>query len=357
MFNIDRNISSQVLFLGVSKLTKGGMTAVLVSYDKYIEGMRFIPTWRLGNKLVKSWYAFQALVRTTLLLAFDKRLKIVHIHGAANASFERCKMFIKLAKRFKKKVILHEHAADFVDYYNQSNAKDEITRYINLCDCLIVLSESWKKYFASIGVDEDKINVLNNIVSPPDLQPDYHTEDGKLHLLYMGEISKRKGGFDLLEAIVDNKEYFADKLLLRMGGNEVDGDIKAYIRENGLESFVTYEGWIAGQKKIDCLNWEDVYILPSYNEGLPIAILEAMAYSHPIISTPVGGIPEIIKSGENGILVKPGDTKAIADAIKFYIENRDAIRKQGNNAFNVVQDFFPKKVFGDLKALYLKILK
>lgn len=174
--------------------------------------------------------------------------------------------------------------------------------------------------------------------------------------MYMGEISKRKGGFDLLKAIVDNKEYFTDKLLLRMGGNEVDGDIKAYIRENGLESFVTYEGWIAGQKKIDCLNWEDVYILPSYNEGLPIAILEAMAYSHPVISTPVGGIPEIIKSGENGILVKPGDTKAIADAIKFYIENRDAIRKQGNNAFKVVQDFFPEKVFGDLKALYLKML-
>ena len=113
------------------------------------------------------------------------------------------------------------------------------------------------------------------------------------------------------------QEYFTDKLLLRMGGNEVDGDIKAYIRENGLESFVTYEGWIAGQKKIDCLNWEDVYILPSYNEGLPIAILEAMAYSHPVISTPVGGIPEIIK---------------------------------------VVQDFFPEKVFGDLKALYLKML-
>ena len=51
------------------------------------------------------------------------------------------------------------------------------------------------------------------------------------------------------------------------------------------------------------------------------------------------------------------NTKAIADAIKFYIENRDAIRKQGNNAFNVVQDFFPEKVFGDLKALYLEMFK
>lgn len=122
-----------------------------------------------------------------------------------------------------------------------------------------------------------------------------------------------------------------------------------------MESFITYEGWIAGQKKIDCLNWEDVYILPSYNEGLPIAILEAMAYSHPVISTPVGGIPEVIKTGGNGILVKPGDTVAIAEAIKFYIENHDAISKQGDKAYSVVQDFFPEKVFGDLTKIYKSI--
>ena len=68
---IESKDSLKVLFLGVSKKTKGGMTAVLVSYDKYIENMRFIPTWKLGNKLVKSWYALQALVRTWFLLTFD----------------------------------------------------------------------------------------------------------------------------------------------------------------------------------------------------------------------------------------------------------------------------------------------
>lgn len=353
---INKDFSAQVLFLGVSMKTKGGMTAVLVSYGKYIENMQFIPTWKLGNKLVKSWYALQALVRTWFLLTFDKRIKIVHIHGAANASFDRCKLFIRLAKKCGKKVILHEHAADFVEYYQGTKDKQGITDTIRMCDAIIVLSQSWKEFFASIGMDKERIYVLNNIVSPPTLIPEKHTGDGKLHLMYMGEISKRKGGFDLLKAIVDNKEFFKDKLLLRMGGNEVDGDIKSYIREHGLESFVSYEGWIAGQKKIDCLNWEDVYILPSYNEGLPIAILEAMAYSHPIISTPVGGIPEVIKTGENGILVKPGDTKAIADAIKFYIENNEAIKSQGDKAYEVVQDFFPNKVFGDLKALYLKML-
>lgn len=352
---ISKKLSSKILFLGVSMKTKGGMTAVLVSYDKYIEGMRFIPTWKLGNKIVKAWYAAQALVRTWWLCNFDKDIRIVHIHGAANASFYRCRMFIRLAKRYGKKVILHEHAADFVEFYNAASDKAEIVRTINLCDCLIVLSRSWKEYFASIGVEEAKIRVLNNIVTPPAAANKSH-DDGKLHLMYMGEISNRKGAFDLLRAVADGKDYFKDKLLLRMGGNEVDGDIKAFIRDNGLGEFVSYEGWISGQKKTDCLTWEDVYILPSYNEGLPIAILEAMSYKHPVISTPVGGIPEVIENGENGLLVKPGDTAAIADAIRFYIINKEKIAEHGAHAYEIVKDFFPEKVFSDLGGIYQALL-
>lgn len=356
MIYISKSISEKILYLGVSKKTKGGMTAVLVSYDKYIEGMRFIPTWRLGNKIIKSLYALQALIRTWLLLTFDKRIKIVHIHGAANASFERSRMFISLAKRFEKKVILHEHAADFVEYYKASADKEGIKSTLNQCDCLIVLSKSWCDYFASIGVSKDKIKVLNNIVSPPELHPEMHVNDSKLHLLYMGEISKRKGGYDLLKAIADHKDEFQGKLLLRMGGNEVDGDIKPFIRKNDLQSIVTYEGWISGQKKIECLNWEDVYILPSYNEGLPIAILEAMAYHHPVISTPVGGIPEVLKDGYNGKVVTPGDIEEIANVISFYIDNKEAIKEQGDNSYKIVQPFFPESVFSSLMSIYNKLL-
>lgn len=353
---ISSELSKRILFLGVSMKTKGGMTAVLVSYKKYIEGMRFIPTWRLGNKFVKSWYAAQALVRTWWLCNFDKDIRIVHIHGAANASFYRCKMFIKLAKRCGKKVILHEHAADFVEFYNNSDDKQGITETINMCDCLIVLSKSWKEYFSSIGVEKGKIRVLNNIVSPPEAENRPHN-DGKLHLMYMGEISKRKGAFDLLRALAENKDYFKDKLLVRMGGNEVDGDIKMFIRDNGLSDFVSYEGWISGQKKIECLTWEDVYILPSYNEGLPIAILEAMAYRHPIISTPVGGIPEVVESGINGILIEPGNVEGIANAIKFYMDYPELIKTEGTNAYNKVKDFFPKSVFNELINIYKQILR
>ena len=97
-------------------------------------------------------------------------------------------------------------------------------------------------------------------------------------------------------------------------------------------------------------------ILPSYNEGLPIAILEAMSYKHPVISTPVGGIPEVIENGENGLLVKPGDTAAIADAVRFYIINKEKIAEHGAHAYEIVKDFFPEKVFSDLDGIYQALL-
>lgn len=352
---IYKDLAAKVLYLGVSMKTKGGMTAVLVSYRKYINGMRFIPTWKLGNKIVKAWYAAQAIARTWWLCKFDKDIRIVHIHGAANASFYRCKMFIRLAKKYDKKVILHEHAADFVDFFNAADEKTDIVETINACDCLIVLSNSWKDYFASIGIEESKIQVLNNIVSPPIAENKPH-DDGKLHLMYMGEISNRKGAFDLLKAVSDNKDFFKDRLLLRMGGNEVDGDIRTYIKEHGLDGIVSYEGWISGQRKTDSLTWEDVYILPSYNEGLPIAILEAMSYSHPVISTPVGGIPEVVENGVNGILVHPGNTREIAGAIKRYIEQPETVAVEGGKSYERVKAFFPEAVFNELEKIYNKLL-
>ena len=165
-----QELSKQVLFLGVSMKTKGGMTAVLVSYDKYIENMQFIPTWKLGNKLIKSGYALQAIARMCLKCFFNRNIKIVHIHGAANASFYRCKIFINLAKRLNKKVILHEHAADFIEFYQNSNDKANIRQTLNKCDNLIVLSESWKGYFNSIGVDKNKIKVLTILYPPLNLK-------------------------------------------------------------------------------------------------------------------------------------------------------------------------------------------
>lgn len=352
---IDKQLSKKILTLGVSKTTYGGMTSVLVSYEKCFEQMRFIPTWRLGHKIVKVWYAFQAIVCCFFLLLFDKRIKILHIHGAANASFYRKEVFLKMGKRFGKKVVFHQHAADFREFFEQSDDKLRIVDVINLCDKLIVLSQSWKSYFIGIGVAENKICILNNIVFPPKERTE-KIPHAKLHLLYLGEISHRKGIFDLLDMLKSNKTYFEGKILLRVGGNSVDGDIDLFIMEHNLSSMVKYEGWVSGSKKEESLEWADLYILPSYNEGLPIAILEAMSHSVPVISTEVGGIPEILEPYKNGILIEAGNLEQIKNAISFFIEYPEKVCEYGKSAYVSVQPFFPEKVFEQLKNIYEDLL-
>lgn len=105
------------------------------------------------------------------------------------------------------------------------------------------------------------------------------------------------------------------------------------------------------------MNWADIYILPSYNEGLPIAILEAMSYTHPIISTPVGGIPEVVKDHQNGILVEPGNLEQIKEALLFFIKHPEVIESYGQKSYEIVQPYFPENVFLQLKKIYYDLLE
>lgn len=349
-------ISQQVIMVGVKRDTPGGMAAVINSYYQYIDKLQYITSWKLASMPVKAWYALSSIVQFTLALIFNRNIKIVHIQGAANASFSRKAVFVNIARRFGKKVIMHQHACDFVEYYDNHQDKAWITRTINNCDRLIVLSQWWKEYFTSIGVAADKIVILNNIVTPPQ-QPVERNTDGKIRLLFLGEIGKRKGIYDLLTAIANEREFFAQHIELRIGGNLEEEKLQAFIRDHNLSDFVTFMGWVSGDKKRECLEWAHIYILPSYNEGLPIGILEAMSYRMPIISTPVGGIPEVVKQHHNGILVQPGNHRDISNALHYFIANPQHIAQYGEVSYTMAQPYFPESVMGSLCKVYSDLLK
>lgn len=350
---IHKNLSQKVLMIGeyFKHNAPGGMAAVLASYNEYFEDMQFIPTWRNGNILIKIWYAVYSYVVFIWYMLFVRSVKVIHIQGAAFASFERNIFFVRVGKLFGKKVIMHMHCADFESYYNPSKHKQRIVDTINACDLYLVLSDSWKVYFESIGVKSDIIRVLNNTITPPVIQK-VERSAGTLNLLYLGVIGQRKGIYDILKALKDNKERFEGKVVLRIGGNQEEEKLLACINESGLQDMVKFEGFVSGEKKIECLNWADVYILPSFNEGLPIGILEAMSYGHPIISTPVGGISEVVKDGVNGIMVEPGNVQEIAKAILAFVDNQKMINEYGTQSLLLVKPYLPETVFATLSEMY-----
>ena len=249
---INKELSKKILTIAPSKNEFGGMSAVLLTYDRYFENFRYIPSFRRGGAPVKIWYTFQAIVRCFFAFLFCWKIRIVHIHGSVKGSVYRKVIFIIMAKIFGKKVVYHQHGGEFQAFFDTCAYKKQLVNIINRCDNLIVLSHSWKEYYMSIGVSEQIIIVLNNIVIPPASIPERHT-DGKLHLLYLGEIKSAKGIYDLLNVLAENKEVFKDKIILRVGGIVVEGDINAFIAEKELSSFVQFDGWVSGHQKTECL--------------------------------------------------------------------------------------------------------
>lgn len=357
---ITKDISKHILMAGnyYKHHHPGGISAVVQYWSEYIDGLQYYPTYKLSNIFVRLWYFLSAYVQLTFRMLTDKDVKVLHLHTAADGSFWRKAQLIKLGHFFRKKVVLHVHASRFKDFYNDSSAKKRkwIKRILTKVNVLIVLSESWKEWFINIGVPQDKIVILHNITPYPTIMPTAKKEDGKIHFLFLGEIGKRKGVFDIIRGIAMNKNQLLGRMELKIGGNKNEEELRKQIKDYNLQEIVTFEGWVSGNKKLELLNWADVYILPSFNEGLPISILEAMSYGMPIISTPVGGIPEVLKDNLNGTIITPGNAKEISNAMMKYIMTPDIIKKEGQESKNIVKYYLPEYVFNHLKNIYEKLI-
>lgn len=352
------NLNKQVLTIGPNyKYLGGGIVSVLSTYAKFNKDFIFMPTFNSENNFINILQYPVLFSEIFYLLLVNKNISIVHIHGASYISFYRKYTIFLLCKYFfKKKVIFHIHGAEFHLFYKNGTSlrKKFIKHFIEKSDAIIVLSTYWENYFKST-FQLKNIFILNNIVPYPEIYKKEYSEE--INFLFLGEIGKRKGTFELIEAINNIKNSFNGIINFYIGGN---GDIKKFnskIKEYKLENIIHYVGWITGNDKIELLKKSHVFILPSYNEGLPISILEAMSYRMPIISTPVGGIPEVLKEKVNGILVIPGNIKEIEEALKFFITNPTKIKIMGDESYKIVQKFLPNQVIKDLHEIYRKISK
>ena len=352
---LSKKISEQILTIGCEyQHPKGGVAQVMYNYKQYVFP-RFKCIVNSGGKyrISKAFRAVSGLFKTGVKLLIDKKIKLVHIHTASYNSFRRSVYFVCLAKALGKKVVLHIHGGGFKEYY--ATNPQWISSILNRCDAIITLSESWKEYYQSItnGVD---IYVVENIVSPPK-KGKLLWKDDMCHLLFLGLITKEKGIFDLLEVLYDHIDEFRGKLMLHIGGNGKVSELGSRMQQYGLSDMVKYEGFVSGVKKTDLLFNCDAFILPSYTEGLPVAILEAMSYGKPILATPVGGIPEVVIQNENGILFQPRDKNGIYKALNQLMEDKNQRKNMGGKSFLFINSYLPNNVSEKLSRIYQNLLR
>jgi glycosyltransferase involved in cell wall biosynthesis len=356
---ISRDISKRILTIGQAYIDpRGGMAEVIRTYSGYFSPFKFIATYnaKFSKYLNVFFFAF-SLVPLTLKLTTDRQIKVLHIHGAERGSFFRKFIVFLLAKYvFGKRIIYHSHGAEFHEFYNGSAdpIKMLVRFFISNMEVVICLSEQWKHFYEGHFAAKN-IVILENIIDRAENTLQKIKTDS-IRILFLGEIGQRKGIFDLLEVISKHKEYFTGKIQLTIGGNGDTDRLETFINLHELRSLVRFEGWVSGAKKRELLSTSDLYILPSYNEGLPISILEAMSYKLAIISTHVGGISEVLHDGVNGYVVVPGDHQSLFDGLNRFITNPSEIYEMGSKSFELVTPFYAESVIPKLESIYLRTL-
>jgi glycosyltransferase involved in cell wall biosynthesis len=346
-------LSKIVLTLGPSKDGKGGMASVLDSYSAFIfRPFYFEKTTGAGSLLFKSFLLLKVFICIPFYV-FIKNIKIIHIHGASRKSFIRKKILINYCSLFPVKIIFHLHGAEF-HLFTEEYGAEKIRKTLSKCQRVIVLSKQWEEFMHNV-IHYNNVSIVNNIIPYPKMQ--VIAKNDAIRILYLGIIGERKGVFDLLSAINSNKDFYKNKIKLTIGGNGEVEKLKQYIEENRLEEIVEYAGWVSGEIKIRLLNECDLFVLPSYNEGLPISILEAMSYGKAVVATNVGGIPEIVKQGCNGYLMKPGDKENLNKCLRGFIQNKELLQLMGNNSLKLVKPYLSDNVAIQLENIYKDLLK
>jgi hypothetical protein len=168
MVRIDKSIAEKILTIGPEYHEhRGGIGALLSIYAQYFDEFKFIPTYKYHDKnFTKSLYYLRQLTRLIATLARDKKIKIVHIHGAQRGSFYR-KYFIFLIanKLFRKKIIYHIHSGCFDTFYHKSNFIQArlIRNFVNKTDLVICLSQYWEDFFKK-NFTIRRLSILNNVI-------------------------------------------------------------------------------------------------------------------------------------------------------------------------------------------------
>lgn len=254
---------------------------------------------------------------------------IVHINASLNAkSYWRDLAYLLVAKLCGARVVYQVHGGS-LRTFGGAFGRRFIHWSARLPDVVVVLSQAERDLFRAAAPTQLVETLPNGI----DCQPyQRHNRaavdrDTPLRLIYIGRLATGKGLIESIEALrLARASGIAARLVLAGSGPE-EARLRQYVRECGLARDVTFVGPAYGEHKARLLSQADVLLLPSYSEGLPYALLEAMAAGVVPVVTPVGAIPDVVTEGEHGLLVPPRDAGAIALAIEKLSRDRIAVAR------------------------------
>jgi glycosyltransferase involved in cell wall biosynthesis len=343
----------RILMVGTAPEGRGGvaaLVAVLRSSGLFEQAsVRYVSTHREGGFFAKMGAA--ACGFCTAAACLWRRPAIVHAHAASHSSFARKSLLLWLARCAGCRTIFHLHGGGFRQFAtveSGSLARRWIRHTLERSSLVIALTEGWAGFVRGFA-PRARVAVVPNAVALPRLMHD-RAEPGRV--LFLGRIEAAKGVAELLDAVALLAPRFPALRLVLAGS----GDLAAWrraARERGIGDRVELTGWLDAGAREAHLGRAAVFCLPSHAEGLPMALLEAMAMGRAVVASRVGGIPEAVREGDNGLLVPPHDAPALAAALARVLDDAGLRARLGERArMTVAQHYSTEAVCGRLAAIY-----
>ncbi len=299
--------------------------------------------------------AVTAFVRFFLTLLWW-RPQLIYVHVGSNASLYRKAAFITLARWLRHTVLAHFHAGDFDHYYEQQSrlGKWLIRSGLGQSHRLIAVSNATAERLRALLPEAD-VTMIPNGIATAAFASSAHSQDAFVRLLFVGAMGKLKGERDLLEAVHQIAARVPNLRLLLLGhGAET---IEELCHQYKLEPFIEHLGPVPQHERHAFFRRADFFVLPSYGEGMPIAVLEAMAAGLPIIATRVGGIPELIENGVEGLLIEPGAITALAARIECLTNDQQLRDQMGARSRDKARQFDQQVMVTRLTQEIRRLLK
>ena len=202
----------------------------------------------------------------------------------------------------------------------------------------------------------ENVSVLPNCVDVKvQLPAKEYPSDAPITLGYIGRITKEKGMEYLLEACKTLKSEGVKFKLILAGKEDCPNEFIPRFEES-LKELFEYVGVVSGNKKEEFMNKLDLFVLPSFFEGLPMSLLECMAHGVVPITTNVGSISDVVKDGENGVFIKVKDSETIHNSIKAFVADREKMEKISVEAHKtILSKFSPEEYISQLNKIYSTI--
>jgi glycosyltransferase involved in cell wall biosynthesis len=351
------SLSPRLIMLGAAPETRGSIAAVVDAYRS--QGL--FARWPIDHLAVhcgggarRSAALAAGAMRDFALLLARHRRAVLHVHSEPGAGFWRDAAFMAAAGAMRCPVVLQLHGSGFDRFHDRASGPARMLIELALARAARVLvpAESMRTWIHGVT---RRASVA--CVPPPVVLPEAGTrqQERPALVLFLGKLEARKGVFDLIDAVAAVRAAVPDLRLVCAGEGERAAVLR-HAERRGIADAVKFTGWVGPSGKRVLLHSAAVLALPSYSEGMPMGLLEAMAAGVPVVASAVGGVPEVVADGVTGLLVAPGDVATLSRSLRRLLLDRELAARIGAAGRETVRArFAPDKALARLEEVYAEV--